>query len=299
MKYLSSLIILAFLMGACKKEKFGNTRQEIRVTTDALSSKFKSSKQESSKNEQEIRYTQFGDFITTITPKSFIGELGVVRFYADTINGGIQGGSFMTLVMTDSHAGEEPVIADFTNNATLSVIPVLNGDIIYNPDGQGASFREDVTFKILWINMGLKLVIELPSEYTDIELHQFHPMFSQKEGNILTTQSRKIFNPLSEEGDGNGFHIYFGMTDITYYVNEGVFLENAKASYIRSSQFEEWTMTPPLPEETKTYISTIGFVNDDIVQIYAGVDNIPYTNDDIIVLEPKYWERIYVDVTEN
>jgi len=285
---------MVFLIGACKQEKFGNTRQKIRVTSEAVSSKSRSSK-----SKQELRYTQFGDFITSITPESFIGELGVVRFYADTINGGIDGGSFMTLVMTDSHAGEEPVTADFTNNATLSVIPVLNGEMIENPDGQGASFREDVTFKILWINMGLKLVLELPAEYKDIELNQFHPMFSQKEGNLLTTQSRRIFNPFSDEGDGNGFHIYFGMTDSTYYVNEGVFLENAKTSYIRSSQFEEWTMKPPLPEETKTYISTIGFINDNIVHIYAGADNIPYTSDDIIVLEPKYWEMIYVDVTEN
>lgn len=299
MKYLSVLIIAAFLLGACKKEKYGNTRQKIMVTTDAISSKLKPSEQKSLKSEQQFRHTQFGNFISTITPTSFIGELGVVRFYADTINGGIDAGSFMTLVMTDPNAGEEPVMADFTNNATLSVIPVLNGDLFMNPDGQGASFREDVTFRLLWISMGLKQVIELPSEYTNIDLHQFYPMFSQRTGNILTTQIRPLFEPFSGMEDmGNGLTIYFGMSDSTY-IKEGFMLDNASARFVRSSQFKEWTMTPPLPEQTKTYISTISFINDNIIQVYAGADNIPYTADDIFVFEPKFWERIFVDVTEN
>lgn len=299
MKYLSILMIVVFLFGACKKEKYGNTRQKLRVTTDAFSTKLKSSKLKLLRNEQELRYTQFGDFITAITPTSFIGELGVVRFYADTINGGIDAGSFMTLVITDLHAGEEPVLADFTNNATISVIPVINGDVYMNPDGQGASFRENVTFKILWISMELKQVIELPAEYTNIQLNQFYPLFSQKVGNILTTELKPLYEPVSSLSElNNGLTIYFGMTDSTY-IEEGSMLGNARGRYIRSSQFKTWTMTPPLPDETKTYISTIGFVNDNIIQIYAGADNIPYTSDDIIVLEPQFWERIYVDVTEN
>lgn len=46
----------------------------------------------------------------------------------------------------------------------------------------------------------------------------------------------------------------------------------------------------------KTILSTIGFIIDDIIHVYAGQDNIPYTSDDVIVLEPKYWERMYIDV---
>jgi hypothetical protein len=70
---------------------------------------------------------------------------------------------------------------------------------------------------------------------------------------------------------------------------------------IKSSKFNEWTLTPPLPEQTKTIVSTLGFNNDNIIHVYAGADNIPYTSDDVIVLEPKYWERIYssVNIIEN
>lgn len=289
MKYLFFIMIGIYLFFGCKKEKYGNTRQEIRVTTDAYSAKLKSLQQVN-----ENKYTQFGDFITTITPSGFIGELTAVRFHDDTIQSN-SGGSFMTI----AGLSVGNITADFTNNATISVIPVINGNLIENPDGQGASFREDVTFKFLWVGMGLKQVIELPAEYTNIQLSQFYPPFSQKVGNILTTELKPLYEPVNDLSQlSNGIQIYFGMTDSTY-ITEGTILGNSWSRYIRSSHFKEWTMTPPQPEQTKTYISTIGFPNENIIQIYAGADNLPYTSDDIIVMEPKFWERIYVDVTEN
>lgn len=289
MKYLFFIIVGIFLFLGCKKEKYGNTRQKIRVTTDAYNGILKSSQKVN-----EYTYTQFGDLITTITPSSFIGELTAVRFHDDTIHGNL-GGSFMTI----AGLSVGNISVDFTNNATVSVIPVINGDLIENPDGQGASFREAVTFKFLWVGMGLKQVIELPAEYTNVQLNQFYPGFSQRVGNILTTELKPLYEPINELSQlNNGIAIYFGMTDSTY-VTEGTILGNSWSRYIRSSHFKEWTMTPPLPEQTKTYISTIGFPNENIIQIYAGADNIPYTSDDIIVMEPKFWERIYVDVTEN
>lgn len=287
MKYLYVIIIGNLLLWGCKKEKYGNTRQAIRVTTESYSGK---------RALNDYKYTQFGDFITAITPSSFIGELMAVRFHDDTIYGNL-GGSFMIMVMIDLHAGEEPIIADFSNGTTLSVIPELNGDMMNNPDGQGASYKNDVTFKFLWIGMGLNQVIELPEEYTNVNLNQFSS--SQKVGNRLTTGMQPLNAVVNEiSGFGNGISIYFEMTDSTY-VAEGTILGNSWGRYIRSSLFEEWTMTPPLPDETKTYVSTIGFPNEDIIQIYAGADNIPYNSDDIIVLEPKFWERIYVNVSEN
>lgn len=288
MKNIIYLIVIATIFWGCDKDKYGNTKQKLRVTTEANVSKLKSLKKGDG-----LKYTQFGDFITTLTPSSFIGELTAVRFHDDTIYGNL-GGSFMTI----AGASVGNITADFTNNATISVIPVLNGDMIGNQDGEGGSFREDVTFKFLWVGMGLKQVIELPAEYTNIQLNQFRSLFSKKEGNILTTELIPLYEPVNELNKlSNGIIVYFGMTDSTY-VTEGTILGNSWSRYIRSSHFKEWTMTPPLPEQTKTYTSTIGFPNENIIQIYAGADNIPYTSDDIIVMEPKFWERIYVNVTE-
>jgi len=81
-------------------------------------------------------------------------------------------------------------------------------------------------------------------------------------------------------------------------MNYGSIIGNATGYHIRSSKFNKWTMKPPLPDETKTVISTIVFDNDDIIQLYAGIDNRPYTSDDIIVLEPRFWKRIIVYVDE-
>jgi hypothetical protein len=218
-----------------------------------------------------------------------------VRFHDDTIYGNL-GGSFMTV----AGLSVGNITADFSNNTTISVTPVLNGDMIGNQDGEGGSFREEVTFKFLWVGMGLTQVIELPVEYTNIQLNQFYEL-SQKEGNILTTELRPLFGPLNDLSQlNNSLQLFFGMTDSTF-ITQGTILGIPLQYYIRSTHFTEWTMTPPLPGETKTYISTIGFPNENIIHIYAGADNIPYTSDDVIVMAPNFWERIYVvvDLVEN
>lgn len=286
MRNLILLTIVLALFSECKKEKYGNTRQKIRATTDEYSGKVLVPQKK-----QDLKYTQFGDFITSLTPKSFIGDLTAVRFHDDTLQGNL-GESFMTI----AGLSLGNMSADFTNNATFSTVPEINGDLILNPDGQGASFKKDVTFRFLWVSMGLNQIIELPPEYTNVQLNQFYPPFASKNGNILQTQLRPLYEKVEELSQlNNGLLVYFGLTDSTY-IEEGTILGNAKSIYIRSSQFREWTMSPPLPDETKTYLSTIGFPNENIIHIYAGADNIPYTSDDIIVMEPKFWERLYVDV---
>jgi hypothetical protein len=208
----------------------------------------------------------------------------------------------MTLVHREPNQGQSPVMADFSNNSTLSVNPVLNGtNIMLNPDGQGGFFKDNVTFKILWIRMGLTQTIELPEAYSQVRLNQFNS--NQKNNNIITTDVIPLFQAVSNLSTfGKTFTIYFGKTENTYIAvdeAERYFLGNNTLPHIRSSKYSEWTMTPPLADQTKTIISTIGFYNNDIIQVYAGSDNIPYTNDDVIVFEPGFWERIYVKVSEN
>jgi hypothetical protein len=38
----------------------------------------------------------------------------------------------------------------------------------------------------------------------------------------------------------------------------------------------------------------MSFNTTDLIHIYAGADNIPYTADDIFVYAPYFWERISV-----
>ncbi|MFN7302291.1 MAG: hypothetical protein ACK5U7_12530, partial [Bacteroidota bacterium] len=46
--------------------------------------------------------------------------------------------------------------------------------------------------------------------------------------------------------------------------------------------------------ETATLFSTMVFDTENLIQLYAGADNTPYTADDIMVYAPNFWERIKV-----
>lgn len=47
-------------------------------------------------------------------------------------------------------------------------------------------------------------------------------------------------------------------------------------------------------DSVKGMFSTISFDTQNLIQIYAGIDNIPYSSDDIFVYAPNYWERVIV-----
>lgn len=294
MRQVFVLLLIVFLYTGCEDNRYGNVRHQLKLTTEQLNQNVKSRK-----SEQYLRYTQFGDFITSITPTSFIAEFDWFAYYYQNANE-----DYMSLIDLTHNEG---IFADFSNNSTISVIPKLGGSVYTNADGQGEYFKHDVTFKKLVIQMNLKQVIKLPIEYSDVHLIQFDidgGSFAQQNGNNLTTdiyplnqivEELKVFYP--------SMWIVFGGTEITYIDNcqiiEG--LSMPPTYQIKSSKFNEWTLTPPLPEQTKTVVSTLGFNNENIIHVYAGADNIPYSRDDVIVLEPKFWERIYsyVNINEN
>lgn len=288
MKYLFFITVGYFLLWGCTKEKYGNTHQQIRATSSSYTNK------SSLKGSTVLKHTQFGDFITSITPTSCIGELEYVRFYE---NSQYSTSPYLTLVHREPNQGEDRILADFTNNASISIIPELSGDIIGNPDGQGASFKRDVTMSLLWVRLGIKQAFELPAEYASVSLPYWD---SKRVGNVITTGMLELNQQVDELSlFGNEIPFAFGLTNSTYIEN-GYFQDPYNLTrYIRSSKYESWTMTPPESNQTITYVSTIGFVNDNIIQIYAGHDNIPYTSDDIVVLEPKFWEKIFAYVNKN
>ena len=68
------------------------------------------------------------------------------------------------------------------------------------------------------------------------------------------------------------------------------------AEVIRSNYYNPFTFTPPAEGETKSYTAIVSFDYSNLIQVYAGLDNIPYTNDDVFVYAPNYWERLSVNV---
>lgn len=281
------LIVILFITG-CKKNKYGNVKQQIRFTSEILGA---GKKVKSQKSNQELRYTQFGDFVTSITPMSFVSELGPVRYFS-------QKGNEDFIALVGESTGIVILTADFAIDSTIPVIPTLCCNVYDNPDGQGGGyFKNDVTLKMLYIRMNLKPVFELPVEYSNVNLIHYQ---TQQNGRIITTNLYTLNQPVAElQVFNQTLDIYFGQFDSTYISSELPFPDYNSGVHLRSSNFTEWTLTPPLGVETKTIVSTLSFFIDNIIHVYAGADNIPYTEDDVIVLEPKFWERIDVVVTIN
>jgi len=74
----------------------------------------------------------------------------------------------------------------------------------------------------------------------------------------------------------------------------------AQGGYIiRSNKFTPISIQKIPDGETRTISGTMTFNSTDLIQIYAGKDNVPYTSDDIFVYSPKFWERLSVSLTSD
>jgi hypothetical protein len=290
MKQLLIILLIGILFIGCEKNKYGNVKQQIRFTSE-----IPLKKTNLRKSSNELRYTQFGDFITSITPNSFVSVVGPARYFSSTGNS-----DFIALI--GGSTGNETLTADFSINSTISVIPTLCCNVYDNPDGQGGGyFKNDVTFKLFFVQMRLNPVIELPVEYSNISLRQFTGQ-NQQSGRILSTDYSNLNKPVQELNVlGQEMKVYFGKADSSYICFENPLPDYNTGVHLRSSNFTEWTLSPPLGTEIRTIVSTLYFFIEDIIHVYAGTDNIPYTSDDVIVFEPKFWERIGSDanITDN
>ena len=94
--------------------------------------------------------------------------------------------------------------------------------------------------------------------------------------------------------------IVLGNTDSTFiYSSTGTSKDDPLGSggdIIRSNKFNSITLKAIPEGETKTITGIMTFNTTDLIQIYAGKDNIPYTYDDVFVYAPKFWERISVSL---
>ena len=99
---------------------------------------------------------------------------------------------------------------------------------------------------------------------------------------------------------------FFGNSDSTYLVNQEQInhpiseeFPFGEKFFIRSNAFQPVTVKMPNSGQTIEMYSTIGFDSENLIQVYAGKDNVPYTQDDVFVYAPKYWERLYVNLEVN
>ena len=142
MRTIAIILLTVILFTGCKKDKYGSLVHKMRYTSS------KASKGKSNKSTDELHYTQFGDYITSITPSSFSGAFGMIRFHGITPSDNHP--VSMTLIQPNTTG--DIGFADFSNNAEITLTPTLCGPFVnINSDGTGGCFKEDAVLKFLQV----------------------------------------------------------------------------------------------------------------------------------------------------
>ena len=292
MRLVICLFVLAALMMSCKNNA-GYIEYFVKYTTEDISLK-------SGSADPELFHTGMGDYITSITPRYFGSKINVLM-YLDQWNQ--QGASMISYV--DGHDNdpnyEIAINVDFSNNQETQYDPILYGDL-----WKGVFRQKEITFRyMLFAPSHFEQEFEVPAGYGTMQI------MGQNGTNTIEPGTGKRFvkvyhQPLLEPYFGTPDHqpwgYFFGNTESTYVFNrECAELPASEDSpnggrdcMIRSHQFTSLTVTMPEEDETIRMYSTVSFNTDNLIQVYAGRDNTPYTQDDVFTYAPNYWERLKV-----
>ena len=307
------MTILSLLFG-CKKE---GGKLLCNMTYTVLNKKNMVYSTKSNTDIMSDRYSQFGDYITSITPSSFIGKfLGLHLF--SWYEGNIE---FSIDIITNSaylDIASPKRLADFSNNSTVNFTPE---DIVNY-------YRKDIEM-IYFVATSLFYYQEfkLPVQYGNIYhlsyldwggggLRSFDGDFIGGERTGCDYKGSNeplmapIFNPDWTADNGHFPEMpktyVFGNTASTflfYSPGNGELTERTvndpggHGGYIiRSEKFTPITLNEIPAGETRTINATMTFNTTDLIQIYKGKDSQEYTSDDIFVYAPNFWERMSVSI---
>ncbi len=258
-------------------------------------------------------YTEFGTYITSITPYHFSCKMAMLIFQDRYRQ---QDPRCHMISFVDGHDNdpsyEIAAYADFSGNQEVEFDPIL-----YSTDIRDGLFEQkEVDFQFLTFSpIYFKHEFEIPLQY--LSLIQPGPGSSFLNGstivydpdqNKITVSTMKNFSYGAIHGNANAmptsFSLVFGNTDSSYiYMYKGVELPEDKRFpfwdqdgwvLIRSDKFITLNIRMPAEGQTNTMYSTISFNTDGLIQVYAGNDNIPYTSDDLFIYAPCFWERVKV-----
>ncbi|GAG16304.1 unnamed protein product, partial [marine sediment metagenome] len=178
-KLIYLLVILSFVLG-CKKNKNGangTIRYNISYTNSAnkLKTGNNDSNLKNTSGDSDSLYTQFGDYITSLSPSRFTAKFQTIRFNDDKLN--TVDGHLLELVDNNAPPNAPERFADFTNNSTVSVIPTLYGTDI---DQDAGSFTANEINFIYFYFVIIYFYQEaaLPIQYNGINLSQFNNFYN-------------------------------------------------------------------------------------------------------------------------
>jgi hypothetical protein len=312
MKAKFCILLIVVMLASCENnhKKVGNVHYKISFTTDEITvSNAKSAKM--MKSAPDDLYTNFGDYITSLTPTKFMAKIWTIGYINSVM---IPANDPQMLQYIDQNpdnlSQDDPSrMVDFSNNVTVN----FTNPHVYGQLRDGILEGKNIDFKYFYfLPYYLYQEIQLPAQYEGIQLEMFEQYmgsFTTVDNNVLKTQQQPIIRKIfpNSLNTNNGPYFYFGNTDSTFVVNpngERVLLsennpaidEDANGGtgtlIIRSNQYTNAIYHAPDADETLTMSGIVSFNTTDLIQVYAGADNVPYTRDDVFVYAPKFWERI-------
>jgi hypothetical protein len=188
---------------------------------------------------------------------------------------------------------------DFSNNNVVTFNPVIYGRV--NND----RIFEDPQINFIYfyfIPFKLYQEVQLPEQYQNVQLSMF-PQFENTD-NILRVDYFELMNKIFPNANVNNYiYFIFGNTDSTFVVNSNgetvqmsencPIAEPGNCLVIRSDQYSNMIYNGPAEGGTVVMNGILSFNTENLIQVYEGNDNLPYTSDDIFVYAPKFWERVY------
>lgn len=281
----------------------GKILHRVKYTTSDLSLK-------KEKEGPDSLYNQFGTYITSITPFHFSAKMAIMA-YQDDVDPMNQNNVILSYIDGHDNLQNPELDADFSGNQEVAIEPIL-----YNNEPLG----DEVTFKyFMFCPVYMYQEVELPEQYLDVIIDQFNEIYNEnhtlggqvqyhcdsvKFGRLLKIRNTPFITRLFTNPAGYPSSFVFGNTDSTFIYNkEGLeisysadfpFGGSSRESVIRSNNYIAKTIQIPGHDEIIEMFSTVSFDSENLIQIYAGADNLPYTSDDVFVYAPKYWERVKI-----
>ena len=315
MKNLFYLLIFILFSGCID---FGGSKLVFNMTYKTTE-KMKMSRQNSpalKTTNSEEHYTRFGDYITSITPTVFIAKFGAMRLQ-HFVKGDVMWKEQIVIIDNNLDWADSTRLANFSNNKTVQI----------NPGFEGVNYvdMKNVEFNLFTNSiMFFYQEFELPAEYDNNlnfqnlsfggDLDMKKPFIGgERNGHLLKISNQSLMTPIFdstwtgyiENSPSLPQNYVFGSTDSTYMYyekeahNQSINNPMGQGGYIiRSNSYKPFSIGDMSGGQTKNIRGIISFNTTNLIQIYAGKDNKPYTSDDIFVYAPKFWERLSVNLTD-
>jgi hypothetical protein len=303
MKVLFYILLITVLLVSCEKE-VGKVLYKIKFTTDEITlHNVKSAK--STKSAPDDFYPNFGAYITSLTPTKFTAKIWTIGYCNAVIEQNNNNAQLLQYIdqNPDNLPSDDPSrFVDFSDNVTVN----FDKPVVFGRLRDGILEDKNIDFiYFFFMPYYLYQEIQLPPEYEGIPMNSWLMEDNAVvEDNILKTRHSPLMRPVfPNQPPTLETYFYFGNTDSTFVVNPNheevptsednpMMYPSTRALIIRSDRYVSTAYHAPDAGETLTMNGIVSFNTTDLIQVYAGADNIPYTSDDVFVYAPKFWERI-------